>query len=165
MYLIYMSLYMKLIFLPIINDDHFLAFCSVLLTISAIFGAPFWGYVGDTKGFKYTLISVLIVDLISKIIGLFCQKKWNLMILYFLMGFNDKGILTIIGPGLIEIFGLELATELIPYKGIALFLAYVAVPLTQILFSKQFSYEVILLFFIICSAISVGLAYYFYKKI
>jgi MFS family permease len=110
LYLIYMSLYMKLIFLPIINDDHFLAFCSVLLTVSAIIGAPFWGYVGDKKGFKFTLLTVLIFDFAVKIFGLFCQQKWNLMILYFTLGFNDKGILTIVGPGLIEIFGLELAT-------------------------------------------------------
>lgn len=87
--------------MPIINDDHFLAFCSVVLTVSAIFGAPFWGYIGDKKGFKTTLLIVLLVDIAVKIFGLFCQQKWNLMMLYFMLGFNDKGILTIIGPGLI----------------------------------------------------------------
>jgi len=87
--------------MPIINDDHYLAYCSVILTISAIIGAPFWGYVGDKKGFKTTLIIVVSIDLGIKIFGLFCQKKWNLIILYFFLGFNDKGILTIIGPGLI----------------------------------------------------------------
>ncbi len=101
-----MSLYMKLIFMPIINDDHFLAFCSVVLTVSAVFGAPFWGYVGDAKGFKFTLLLIILIDILAKIVGLFCQRKWNLMALYFMLGFNDKGVLTIIGPGLIEIFGL-----------------------------------------------------------
>jgi hypothetical protein len=30
--------------------------------------------------------------------------------MYFFTGFTDKGVITIIGPGLIEIFGLDLAT-------------------------------------------------------
>lgn len=92
---------MKLIFMPIINDDHYLAYCSVVLTSSAIIGAPFWGYIGDKKGFKKTLLIVIVVDLVCKIFGLFCNEKWNLIILYFMLGFNDKGILTIVGPGLI----------------------------------------------------------------
>lgn len=165
LYLIYLSLYMKLIFMPILNDDHFLAFCSVILTVSAIFGAPFWGYIGDKKGFKTTLLLVLMVDCVVKILGVFCQRKWNLVMLYFMLGFNDKGILTIIGPGLIEIFGLELATELIPYKGIALFLAYVTVPLTQIILSSRLTYQVILIFFILCTTFATFLAYFFYSKI
>lgn len=106
MYLIYLVLYMKLVFMPIINDDHYLAFCSVVLTASAIIGAPLWGYLGDRLGFKRTLLLVVSVDLCCKILGLFCQQKWNLVLMYFSLGFNDKGILTIVGPGLIEIFGL-----------------------------------------------------------
>jgi MFS family permease len=101
MYLIYMSLYMKLTFMPIINDDHYLAYCSVVVTVSAIVGAPFWGAIADKIGFKNTLLIVVICDIVSKIIGLFCQQKWNLIIMYFMLGFNDKGIITIIGPGLI----------------------------------------------------------------
>jgi len=68
-----MVLYMKLTFMPIINDDHYLAYCSVLVTVSAIIGAPFWGAMGDKKGFKTTLLIVVVCDLVSKIIGLFCQ--------------------------------------------------------------------------------------------
>lgn len=87
--------------MPLINDDHFLAFCQILLTLSAIIGAPFWGFIGDRIGFKTTLLIVICIDLICKIIGLFCVQKWSLMMLYFMLGFNDKGILTIVGPGLI----------------------------------------------------------------
>lgn len=73
LYVIFMTLYMKLIFMPIINDDHFLAMCSIVLTVSAVFGAPFWGHFGDKKGFKFTLFLVLAFDLTTKIVGLFCQ--------------------------------------------------------------------------------------------
>ena len=101
---------MKLIFMPIVNDDHYLSLCAISVTISAVFGAPFWGHIGDTIGFKKTLLLIISIDCLCKTLGLFCQHKWNIIILYFALGFNDKGIVTILGPGLIEIFGLEMAT-------------------------------------------------------
>lgn len=58
-----------------------------------------------------------------------------------------------------------MATELIPFKGIAVFFAYVTVPLVQILFSKYFSYQTILTLFIACTAGAGCLAYYFYSRI
>lgn len=66
-------LYMKLIFMPIINDDHYLATCAISITISAIFGAPFWGFIADRTGFKQTLLVIIAIDFIIKILGLFCQ--------------------------------------------------------------------------------------------
>jgi len=98
--MIYLVLNMKILFLPIINDDHFLAFCSILVTISAVGGA-FWGKIADRHGFKKTLVIIISFDIICKILGVFCTKKWNLALLYFMLGFNDKGILTLVGPGLI----------------------------------------------------------------
>ena len=101
LYLVYLILFMKIIFMPIINDDAYLAMCSILLTISGMIGAPFWGIVADKVGFKRTLFLVCVADIITKIIGLECTDKWNIIIMYFMIGFNDRGIVTIIGPGLI----------------------------------------------------------------
>ena len=92
---------MKIIYMPILNDDGFLAFCSIILTISAVVGAPIWGLVADRNGFKKTLLIVCVSDLLSKVIGLFCNSKWAIALMYFIIGFNDKGVITIIGPGLI----------------------------------------------------------------
>jgi len=58
-----------------------------------------------------------------------------------------------------------MATELIPYKGISLFLAYVTVPLTQIILSSVWDYRLILAIFVLCSSGAVCLAYNFYSKI
>jgi predicted MFS family arabinose efflux permease len=63
---------MKLIFMPIINDDHYLASCAVVVTVAAIIGAPLWGCIGDHKGFKFTLMLVVMADLFCKLLGLFC---------------------------------------------------------------------------------------------
>ena len=106
MYIIYLNFYMKLIFMPIINDDHYLAACAIIVTISAFFAAPFWGYLGDKFHLKQTLLLLSISDLFFKSLGIFCQQKWNLIVLYFLLSFHDKGFVTIISPGLIQIFGL-----------------------------------------------------------
>ena len=165
LYLIYLSMYMKLIFMPTIHDDHYLSYCGVSLTAAAIIAAPIWGCVGDHKGFKFSLILVILFDIVVKVLGLFCTQKWNIIILYFMLSFNDKGILTLIGPGLIEIFGLEMATELIPYKGFSLFLAYITVPVFQLLIPNYNNYKTLLIIFIVFSCLAVCLGIYFYRNV
>lgn len=100
----------KLIYMPIINDDHFLSYCAAIVTISAVIGAPFWGYLGDRKGFRYTLFLITIIDTIVKILGIHSNTKFSLALLFLLLGANDRGLLTIVGPGLIGMFGIEMAT-------------------------------------------------------
>lgn len=106
LYLIYLTMYMKLIFLPTIHDDHYLSYCAVAVTAAAIIAAPIWGCVGDSKGFKLSLLLVVLFDFVVKVLGVYCNSKETIIGLYFLLSFNDKGILTLIGPGLIELFGL-----------------------------------------------------------
>lgn len=165
LYLVYLVLFMKIIFMPIINDDRYLAMCSIVLIISGMIGGPFWGLVADRKGFKKTLLLVCVADLITKLLGLQCGEKWNIIIMYFMIGFNDRGIITIIGPGLIEIFGLEMATELIPYKGFSLFLAYLTVPLFQMVLNHFMDYKGILVFLVGFTVVALGLAYHFEKNV
>lgn len=99
--MIYLVFNMKIVFMPYINDDHFLAFCSILITISAV-GGTFWGKIADIYGFRLTMMVIIVVDIICKLFGIFLNpQKWNLGLLYFMLGFNDKGVLTLIGPGLI----------------------------------------------------------------
>ena len=103
----------KLIYMPIINDDHFLSYCVALVTVSAV-TSPFWGYLCDSNGFRTTLLLVTAFDSFVKIFGIYCDQKLSLAVLFFLLGSNDKGLLTIIGPGMVGMFGVEMATELIP---------------------------------------------------
>jgi hypothetical protein len=72
---------------------------------------------------------------------------------------------TIIGPGLIEIFGLEMATELIPYKGLSLYLGYLTVPIVQLIVSRFWTYQQILLFFLGFTGISLMLSCYFMRRV
>lgn len=53
---------------------------------------------------------------------------------YFLViGFFDKGMMTIVGPGLVELYGIEGGTELLPLKGSSMLLTFAVVPVIQIL--------------------------------
>jgi len=58
-----------------------------------------------------------------------------------------------------------MATELIPYKGLSLFLAYMTVPIVQLMLSSIWTYQHILSFLLIFSAIALGLSIYFSSKI
>jgi len=72
-YLIYLVLNLKLLYMPIINDDHFLSYCAALVTVSAVVGAPLWGYIGDIKGFKFTLMVLVLLDCFVKLFGIYCS--------------------------------------------------------------------------------------------
>ena len=165
LYTIYLCLYMKIIYMPILNDDHYLAMCAIVFTIGGIMAAPIWGCIGDAQGFKKTLLIFIISDLISKVFGLFCSEKWNIVLMYLYLSFNDKGLITMIGPGLIQMFGLQMATQLIPYKGISVCLAYVTVPLFQIIMEDYSGYKNILGMFVFQTVIAVVLVIYFYRNI
>lgn len=91
----------KLIFISIINDDHFLGYSLIAHTCTAIFGTFLWGYVADKKGIAKTMLMLAIVDSIIKFFGLFASNKPTLFILMFSIGLTSRGMMTIAGPGLI----------------------------------------------------------------
>lgn len=58
-----------------------------------------------------------------------------------------------------------MATELIPYKGFSIFLAYLTVPLFQMSLSGFLSYTKILMIFIAFTIVAVYVAYYFNRYV
>jgi hypothetical protein len=56
-----------------------------------------------------------------------------------IFGIGDRGMETIAGPALVEIFGLKTATLLLPYKGLSLILGFILAPIFQITTAKFFS--------------------------
>lgn len=96
--------------MPILQDDRFLVYCVMFSTFASILGAFFWGYIGDNKNFYYTLLIFSIFDLLVKIYGKFATNKLTIFLLFIFIGLIDKGMITIMGPGLVKIFGIETAT-------------------------------------------------------
>lgn len=97
---------LKIIFLPILNDDRFLVYCAISGTAISILGAFIWGYLGDKNGFFNTLLIFAILDTTVKIYGDFADTRATIFILFILIGLTDKGMLTIMGPGLVKMFGI-----------------------------------------------------------
>ena len=154
LYQIFIVMNLKIIYMPIVRDDYFLVECAILSTGLSIAGAFFWGYLGDKLGFVKTLLLFSLLDAVVKICGVFALSKIQILLLFAGIGLVDKAMLTIMGPGLVEIFGIETATELLPYKGISIFLGYVVAPLGYIILSGMLSIQgylgVLCIFSIVC---------------
>lgn len=135
--------------MPILHDDQFIVYCSIACMISSILGAFVWGYMADSRGFYLTLLILTFLDLIAKIYGGFAVTKPTVLIFFIAIGFVDKAMLTIMGPGLVKIFGIKLGTELLAYKGLSVFLGYIVAPLGYIILNSvvhPFQYLLILTF-------------------
>lgn len=96
--------------MPLLNNDLFLVYCVVVSTALSIAGALFWGYFADSKGFYPALLVFTVLDCVVKILGSFARSEVTVMMLFIGLGFVDKAMITIIGPGLVKIFGIQTAT-------------------------------------------------------
>lgn len=122
----------KIIFMPIISDDHFLSYSSMMCSVVSIVGAFLWGCLGDLKGIYFTILVLSVLDFGGKLFSDFAMDKPTIFVMVVLIGLISKSMTTIAGPGFVEIFGLKLGTELLPLKGVAIILGYIFVPLLQI---------------------------------
>lgn len=101
LYPVYVGTNLKILYMPLVNDDHFLGLCMVGNTVAAMFGAPLWGHLADANGFKIIFIIIAVIDTLTKLFGLFAESKMSIALLLILLGFVDKGMVTIVGPGLV----------------------------------------------------------------
>ena len=76
----------------------------------SIFGAFLWGFMADCKGFSFTFLTVVLFDMVVKLVGVFAYDKTSILIMFVLIGINSKSMTTIVGPGFVEIFGLDVGT-------------------------------------------------------
>lgn len=135
-YQIFLNMNLKIIYMPIVNDDRFLVYCAISATIASIVGAFIWGYIADRQNFFVVLIIFTTLDFFIKVYGRFAFTKASIMLLFIFIGVVDKAMVTVMGPGLVKIFGLDIATELLPYKGFSVFLGFLVAPLGYILFNS-----------------------------
>ena len=161
---IYINTNVKLIYMSIVDDDHFLAYSTMAGVFASTFGAFIWGYLGDHKGFYLSLLLFTILDCVFKLFGCFAETKPTIMMMFILLGITDKGMLTLMGPGLVTIFGIKMATQLLPYKGISIYLGYGFAPLMYLILSGMLSPHQYLMFLWIFSLVVCGLAFRFYQN-
>ena len=153
--------------MPLVNDDHFLGYSSMICSIVAILGAFLWGYLGDLKGVAFTILLLSILDFGSKIYSDFAVTKTMIILMVVLIGLISKSMTTLAGPGFVEYFGIEVGTELLPFKGIAILIGYLIVPFFQLISSSFLSprdYLVCISFASIITLFSSVRLYYIHHK-
>lgn len=72
LYPVYLISNLKIVYMPIIKDDHFLAYCLILYNVTSMIGAYVWGLIGDKYGFGFSILIISIIDLVFKVYGDFC---------------------------------------------------------------------------------------------
>ena len=75
LYEIYLMMNFKIIYMPIISDDHFLSYASMICSVVSIVGAFIWGFLGDYKGIYFTILILSILDLGGKMFSDFAVNK------------------------------------------------------------------------------------------
>ena len=97
---------LKIIFMPIFQDDHFITESFQVANFLSITGALFWGFLGDKLGNSSAILIYSFVDLFGKIYLSFCSDKTNFLIALIFVGFTEKAMIVFIGPALVKLYGL-----------------------------------------------------------
>jgi len=111
----------------------------VVNTVCNILGTFLWGFLAQKFGNITTIGLVAGLGFLSGVFGIFSSHSFALVIFIILVGLADRGMETIIGPALVEIYGLKSATTLLPVKGFCLIVGFLIAPVFQILTSSLFS--------------------------
>lgn len=76
----------KIIFLPLINDDHFLTYLLVGFSIISMSATFFWGHYADKHGIGQTILLVGLLDGIVKLLIFLAHGKILMAIFFILLG-------------------------------------------------------------------------------
>jgi MFS family permease len=165
LYEIHLMMNFKIIYMPILPDDHFLSYCIMLCSLVSIVGAFFWGWLGDLRGVAFTILILSVLDFGSKLFSDFALTRVTIMIMVVLVGLISKSMTTLAGPGFVEYFGLTMGTELLPFKGISILLGYILVPLLQLATSDILTPHEYLIVISFASVVTLGCAIRLYTRV
>lgn len=101
LYEIHLMMNFKIIYMPVVTDDHFLSYSIMLCSIVSIVGAFLWGCLGDLKGVAFTILILSILDFGSKLFSDFALSKPTIIIMVILVGLISKSMTTLAGPGFV----------------------------------------------------------------
>ena len=161
-YHVYIQLNMKIIYSEKINDDHFISNGMTALIASGLLGSAIWGILGDKYGALKMILIYCFIDMAVKIFSSFANNKITFMLSMILLGFTDKAILTLFGPALIEVFGLNRASKLLTYKFMTLIGSIMLTSILKLAFSGIES-TIFLSLLLIFSAVNILIGWKLWK--
>lgn len=115
-----------------IKDDYFITFAAFINGIASTIGRVFWGFLLDKISFKtlYLLIQVNLA-FFSMTFPLISYNVSTFFIWIIAIAFCDGGMMCILGPGLIKIYGMEVGSKLYPIKACSFYISLIIVPIIQ----------------------------------
>ena len=153
----YVHLNTKIIYMPILEDDHLISLGLMALTLSsAIFSVP-WGFLADKKGPFFAILVFSVLDLAVKLYATLDQSKAGFLIGMTLIGSTEKAMLIFFAPIMIDTFGLQAANSLLFLKGVAGIISMVFISVFGILMSNVPPNQA-LLWLCTFNVINIGLA-------
>ena len=115
-----------------IKDDYFITFGAFLNGIASTIGRVFWGYILDKMSFKFLYLMIqILLAIFSLTFPLFSSDTTYFAIWIVSIAFCDGGMMCILGPGLIKIFGMDVGAKLYPIKACSFYISLVIVPIIQ----------------------------------
>lgn len=156
---IYIQLNTKLVYMPILQDDHLISVGLMLIILSSAIFSIGWGFLADKKGPPFTIVTFTIIDLAAKIFACLSRSKLNFILSMIFIGGTDKTMLILFAPILINTFGLRVATELLPFKGISGILSIILAAALGLVFAN-FSPQTALYAICMLSFLNIGLGLY-----
>lgn len=97
----YVQLNTKLLYMPIIEDDHLISVGLMVIILSSALCSIFWGLLADKKGPPFAIIAFCFVDLAVKIFSCVSTSKVAFITSMTLLGATDKTMLVLFAPILI----------------------------------------------------------------
>jgi len=143
-----------------INDDHFITIVGFLNGMGAFGGRVLFGHILDTTTFqKLFFILEFVLAFFSFTFPLISDYAYLYAFWIIVLAGVDGGIMCIIGPGLIRIFGFEIGSKLYPIKQTSFYVSMIIVPLAQLVLMNYMDLEGIFYLFAVGNMIAVGLAW------
>ena len=143
-----------------INDDHFITIVGFLNGVGAFGGRVLFGHILDKTNFqKLFFILELLLAIFSFTFPFISDHAYLYALWIIVLAGVDGGIMCIIGPGLIRIFGFEIGSKLYPIKQTAFYVSMIIVPLAQLVLMNYMDLEQIFYLFAMGNLIAAGMAW------
>jgi len=141
----FIALNFKVYGLTKVNNDHLLTYMNVISTIISSFGSIFWGILLDKIKYKSLLkIVVFLAGFFGATLPIAANYIVTFFIWYIALGVFERGIFAVMGPTLVQIFGLKMGCQLLPLKLTALFAALILVPVFQAIVLKYLTFDIVI---------------------
>lgn len=150
--------------MPVINDDQYLITCLVVFFIANIVGVFFWNWLQERRGISYSILIIGMVSLFAGFFGFFSHRAELLMVFMILMGLALIGVDTISQPGIVEIYNLKLATDLLPFRAVSIVMGGMIGPFLQFSTASLLTPFQFMKFLFIASVLGFGICLYYFIK-